>query len=72
MQPTRTRIVGRQDRGEFILDPCEAWHRGRALDAMLLHARPKTPHGVLRATHAQLNRLDDARALSIARRLNGG
>src|SRR5450432_2322462 len=31
---TMTRIVGPQNRSEFILDPIEAWHRGRRLDRM--------------------------------------
>ena len=65
-----TRIIGAQDRCEFILDPVEAWHRGRLLDRMLAHAHPPGPRGVLRATHAVLNRLDELRRLEVARRLN--
>jgi hypothetical protein len=65
-----TRIVGPRPRDEFILDPTEAWHRGRRLDAMLAGALPRRPRGILRATHEALNRLDDARQLEMARRLN--
>lgn len=66
-----TRIVGKQDRSEIILDPAEAWRRGRVLDRMLPSPLPRTRPKVLRAKHAELNRLDDARALQLARRLNG-
>lgn len=65
-----TRIVGRQDRSEFILDPVEAWHRGRLLDRMLAQALPPRPRGVLRATHAAFERLDELRRVEAARRLN--
>ncbi|KQP49556.1 hypothetical protein ASF44_02885 [Pseudorhodoferax sp. Leaf274] len=66
-----TRTVGRQDRSELILDPSEAWRRGRLLDAMLAGLRAPRPHGVTRATHREMNRADDARQLEMARRLNG-
>jgi len=65
-----TRLVGKQDRSEFILDPVEAWHRGRALDRMLAQARPPHPRGVFRGTHAELERQDEARRIEIARALN--
>ena len=65
-----TRIVGRQDRPEFILDPVEAWHRGRLLDRMLAQAQPPRPRGVLRGTHAAFEQLDESRRLEAARRLN--
>ena len=58
------------DRSEFEQDPEKAWRRGRALDRMLASARASGTRGVIRATHAELNQLDDARALEIARRLN--
>ena len=67
-----TRIVGKQDRSEFILDPVEAWHRARALDRMLIHALPPHPRGVFRATHAEFERRDALRSVDIARRLNPG
>lgn len=35
-----TRLVGTQDRDEFILDPALALRRGRKLDAMLASAPP--------------------------------
>ncbi|HEX2828172.1 MAG TPA: hypothetical protein VHP37_17590 [Burkholderiales bacterium] len=65
-----TRIIGAQDRFEFILEPCEAWHRGRLLDRMLAEAQSPRPRGVLRATHAVFNRLDELQKLESARRLN--
>lgn len=65
-----TRIVGTQNRSEFILDPVEAWHRGQALDQMLAAARIPVPRGVLRAPHRVFNEMDDARQLEQARLLN--
>ena len=65
-----TRVVGNQDRSEFILDPVEAWYRGRALDRMLAHALPPHPRGVFRRTHAEFNKVDDLRRVEDARRLN--
>lgn len=64
------RIVGTKNRSEFVRDPAEAWRRGREIDRMLSGARPPYPRGVWRATHAELNRMDDVRALEIARRIN--
>ena len=65
-----TRIVGRQNRSEFILDPVEAWHRGRRLDRMLSQTQAAHPRGVSRGTHAAFQRLDEARRIEAARRLN--
>ena len=65
-----TRIVGSQDRSEFILDPVEAWHRGRVLDRMLARAQPPRQRGVFRGTHAEFERLDEARRIELARALN--
>jgi len=65
-----TRIVGTQNRSEFILDPVEAWHRGRILDQMLASARPPMQHGVQRAPHHVYNQIDDLRQLEQARLLN--
>jgi hypothetical protein len=67
-----TRIVGTRDRSEFVLDPLEALRTGARLDAMLAGLNPPRPRGVLRATHRELNAIDDARQLEIARRLNSG
>ena len=64
------RIVGTMNRTEFVLEPEEAWRRGRALDRLLSAAALPYDRGVLRATHAELNRLDERRALDVARRLN--
>jgi hypothetical protein len=66
-----TRIVGTQNRSEFILDPVEAWHRGHALDQMLAAACIPVPRGVMRAPHRIFNQIDDARELEQARLLNG-
>jgi hypothetical protein len=66
-----TRIVGTQNRSEFILDPVEAWHRGRALDHMLATAVIPVRRGVLRAPHSVFNQIDDLRQLEQARLLNG-
>jgi len=65
-----TRIVGRQNRSEFILDPVEAWHRGRRLDRMLAQAQAAHPRGVSRGTHAAFERFDEERRIETARRLN--
>lgn len=65
-----TRTVGQRDRSEMILDPAEALRRGRVLDAMLAATRLPRPHGVTRAPHNTMNRLDDERQLQAARRLN--
>ena len=65
-----TRIVGTQIRTEFILDPVEAWQRGRVLDQMLAAARIPVERGVWRAPHRVFNAIDDARQLEQARLLN--
>ena len=65
-----TRIVGTKNRSEFILDPVQAWHRGRALDQMLAAARLPVAYGVRRATHRAFNEIDDARQLEQARLIN--
>ena len=62
-----TRIVGTQDRSEFILNPAEALRRGAVLDQMLPSMLPPRPHGVQRACHAEFNRQDDLRAMEQAR-----
>ena len=66
-----TRIVGTQHRDEFILDPVEAWHRGRVLDQMLAVTRLPIKRGVMRAPHHVFNQMDDLRQLEQARLLNG-
>jgi hypothetical protein len=65
-----TRIVGSNNRTEFILDPAEAWHRGRKLDHMLADASVPVPRGVRRAHHRVFNQIDDARQLAQARLVN--
>jgi hypothetical protein len=64
------RIVGRQERSEIELDPVKAYRRARALDAMLHAARPPVPRGVTRGTHEYFNRVDAARQIAAARKLN--
>lgn len=65
-----TRTVGTQARSEIILDPQEAWRRGRSLDQMLAAARIPYPQGVRRARHGDFNQIDDQRQVEQARRLN--
>lgn len=65
-----TRIVGTNNRDELILDPVEAWHRGRVLDQMLTATRLPIKHGVMRAPHHVFNQMDDLRQLEQARLLN--
>ena len=65
-----TRTVGTKHRTEFILDPAEAWHRGRLLDQMLAAASLPVPRGVRRASHRVFNQMDDQRQLAQARLVN--
>ena len=53
-----TRFVGTQNRTEFILDPVQAWHRGRVLDHMLAAARLPVEHGVRRGSNRQFQTVD--------------
>lgn len=73
--PTRytyvMRIIGNQNRNEIELDPAIAYRRGRRLDLMLRAANPVRPSGVTRGTHAEFQRLDEARMIEMARRING-
>jgi len=64
------RVVGSKDRSEIELDPVKAHRRGLVLDAMLKAAVARPAHGVLRGTHEQFNRLDEARQALLARTLN--
>ena len=66
-----TRVVGSRDRNEFVLDPTEAWMRGRELDRMLPAAVERaSPGGVSRGSHRHFNDVDDRRQLEQARLLN--
>lgn len=65
------RIVGTQNRSEFILDPLEALQRGQFLDQLGPKLLPPRPRGVMRAPHRVFNAMDDARQLEQARLLNG-
>jgi hypothetical protein len=64
------RVVGSQDRNEFVRDPAQALRRGRVLDRMLSTASQPVARGVLRAPHRVFNEMDDLRQLDAARRLN--
>ena len=64
------RIVGNQIRSEIELDPVMAYRRARQLDLMLRAAIPARPAGITRGSHAYFQRLDEARMIEIARRVN--
>lgn len=64
------RIVGTSDRHEIELNPQQAWRHARLADEMFVAIHTPYPHGVTRATHAELQRRDTARVLQIARRFN--
>ena len=65
------RVIGLYaDRSEIELDPAEAYRRGRRLDAMLRRALPKPKRGVYRGTFEFFARLDAARMLEAARKIN--
>lgn len=64
------KTVGSQNRTEFERNPTMAWRRGVALDAMLRAALPARAHGVWRLTHKQMNRLDLARQVVQAGKVN--
>lgn len=67
------RIIGpNRGHSEVELDPVLAYRRGRALDAMLRSALPPIDRGLRRATVAEFQALDEARARLIARRINAG
>ncbi|MGL4575628.1 MAG: hypothetical protein ACRCV9_12670 [Burkholderiaceae bacterium] len=65
-----TKVVGKQIRTEFILNPGEAFRRGELLDRMLRPTVPARARGVSRGTHAYFNQVDAAWQLEIAKRLN--
>jgi hypothetical protein len=65
------RIVGTQNRNEIELDPVAAYRRGRKLDAMLRAARLPMAPGVMRGSHGYFQRMDEARMIETARRING-
>jgi hypothetical protein len=65
------KIIGpNKGQSEIVLDPREAYRRGRVLDAMLRSARPARAFGVMRGAFADFARLDETRAIQIARKLN--
>lgn len=64
------RVVGKQNRSEFILDPAQALARARVLDRMLARAAIPVERAVARLKHREMNQLDDRRQLQAARRLN--
>jgi hypothetical protein len=67
------RIIGpHRGRSDIELDPVAAYRRGRILDAMLRSALPKPKRGVYRGTFEAFRRMDEARMVEAARRLNEG
>ena len=65
------RVIGpNRDHTEFELDPVRAYHRGRALDAMLRTALPAIRRGVFRGSFADFAREDEARMRTAARKFN--
>ncbi len=64
------KIVGpNRNRSEIELDPVKAYRRGRALDAMLRSALPPPKRGVYRGTFEAFARMDEARMIEAARRV---
>ncbi|MGH8682153.1 MAG: hypothetical protein ACREVS_10695 [Burkholderiales bacterium] len=64
------KIIGpNTDHSEIELDPVEAYRRGRVLDAMLRAALPPPKRGVYRGTFEAFERMDEARMIEAARRL---
>ena len=64
------RVIGTRERTEIELDPTIAHRRGLQLDAMLRSTAEPRVRGVMRGPHVMFQRLDDARMVAIARRLN--
>ena len=64
------RVVGKQQRQEFILDIEEAMHRGAQFDSMLLLGGIPRNSGVRRMTQEQMNAEDEARIMQMARLVN--
>ncbi len=64
------RIIGKQQRTEFILNIEEAMRIGTQLDQTLALASIPPRQGVRRMTHAQMNAEDLARSVQMAKRLN--
>jgi len=64
------KIIGpNSDYSEIELDPVKAYRRGRVLDAMLRAALPPPKRGVYRGTFESFERMDEARMVEAARRL---
>ena len=57
------------NQSEIELDPVKAYRRGRVLDAMLRAALPPPKRGVYRGTFESFERMDEARRIEAARRL---
>lgn len=64
------RVVGKQQRDEFILDIDEAMRCGALLDNMLLLGGIPRASGVRRITQEQMNAEDEARSMQMARLVN--
>jgi len=67
----RMRVVGpHRDRSEIELNPVEAYRRGRRMDAMLRAALPTPQRGVYRGSFEAFDRMDEARMIAAAQKLN--
>jgi hypothetical protein len=58
-----------RNRTEIELDPVKAYRRGRVLDAMLRTALPRPKQGVYRGTFEEFERMDEARMVAAARKV---
>ena len=64
-------VIGpNRDRTEIELDPVQAYHRGRVIDAMLRAALPPVRRGVTRGSFADFEREDETRMRQAARKIN--
>jgi len=65
------RVIGpNKHRSEIELDPVQAYRRGQVLDRMLRSAIPAHTRGVYRGTADIFARMDEARMIEAARKIN--
>jgi len=65
------RVIGpNKHRSEIELDPEQSYRRGRVLDRMLRSAIPALERGVYRGTADTFARMDEARMIEAARKIN--
>ncbi len=66
------RIIGpNASQSEIELDPARAYRRARTLDAMFRSVLPPMKRGVYRGTFETFARMDEARMVQAARRVEG-